>query len=1027
MYNNKYDERTFKKFMTAMEHYAKRMFRKVYDAENVLAYETMEHLRTPPAYDICSPIENGAEWGKEYSTMWLRFKIKVTPELEGRQIFVMHETGAVEILGFTNGKPTGIINSKNDFIGGGHSAYLVTANAKLGEEYDVGLECYYGHSMYGTEPYDNYDVDDTVPLVSAKHYNGVSVCILEETIRDCIFDVMCVCNLALLEEGNFVSIKGRDCLLAAFPYLIQDVKRADYDELIAACKKMSEIVAPALEKSVGDYSRGYVGAIGHSHMDTAWLWPMSETIRKCARTYAKVLSVMELYPDYKFLQSSALHLSWMKDYYPDLFERIKERVKEGRYEPNGAVWVECDCNITGSEAMVRQFMYGQRFTEKELGYRSDTFWLPDTFGYSASIPQIMKGNGVKYFCTTKIGWNDCNDFPEQTFRWRGIDGTEVLTHFNTINDIPDPLHLQNQTRNLQNKHSSGHRLMTYGFGDGGGGPTFGMMEYFKRTKDLPGVPVLESTTVSRFMDKLDERRDKYPVYDGELYLEMHRGTLTSLHPVKKYNRMAEIALHNMEMANVLAGEKTTERHDEMYKVLLKNQFHDILPGTCINKVYELEYPEMDKLIADASSVTDGYLAKMSEQAGDTVSLFNPLSFDNTSVFTLGGAVGADGVPSQSYIDHDGNARTDISATIPANGAVSVKLTVEKSCGSAFSFDGETLETPYYLAKINKNGYIFSLIDKENNRQIANIKGEPLGTLWVGEDVPSCFDNWDIEDDIFRKLKPTQADLAPTVVSDGTVEIRFRTEYKIGRESRAYVDMIFYAQSKLIEFEMKINWKEKHRLLKAGFDVNVHSSTVKNEIQFGHIDRPTTRSTTVEKAKFEVCNHKWSDLSETNYGVALLNDCKYGMSCEGSNMMLTLHKGGVRPDTTGDEGVHYMKYAILPHKQAFSAETVVKPAYQFNYKPVVISGRLNVPKLFEISEGNIICETVKNAEDIENAYVLRLYECERSTTECKLTLSGAKRVFISDMLEENLKELELDDGVAALSFRPFEIKTVIVER
>lgn len=1027
MYNNRYDERTFTKFSKVMPLYAKKMFRHITDAENVLALETKEHFRKPPERKMMKPIEKGSKWGGEYMSMWLSFDYTVPAELDGRAIYVIQECDAVEIFCFTDGIAKGIINQKNDFIGGGHSAYLVTNSAKAGETYRVDLECYAGHTCLGIDAYDGYDTDDREPRDYTKNYNGLRVCVLENDIKNAIFDVCTVLQLAKLAEGNSVSCKARDCIFDAFPYLIQDVKQADYDELIESSKMLSEKVAPALEKSSGELSRGYVGSIGHSHMDTAWLWPVSETVRKCARTYAKALSVMELYPDYKFVQSSALHLSWMKDYYPDIFERIKARVAEGRYEPNGGVWVECDCNVTGGEAMIRQFLYGQRYTKKEVGFVSDTFWLPDTFGYSAAIPQIMRGTGVKYFCTTKIGWNDCNEFPDQTFVWRGLDGSEVLTHFNTICDIPDPSHLEWETTNIPDKHFSVDRLMTYGYGDGGGGPTFGMMEFFERTKDLPGLPVMESSTVSAFMNRLNERRDRYPVYDGELYLEFHRGTLTSMHMVKQLNRQAEIALHNMEVLNVLAGEGENARHEELYKTLLKNQFHDILPGTCIDKVYENEVPEMQQMIADTKKITGEYIGGMSEEAEGKVSLFNPLSFDNTGVFTLDGAVGIDGCDAQTYTDSDGNAHTDFASSLGSMSAAEFTLTGETKTESAFSFDGKTLVTPFYTAEINENGYISSLTDRENNRQIANKAGEPLGTLWFGEDVPTCYDNWELEDDIFRKLAPVPAETKPVVVSEGAVEFRFRTEYKLGKESRAFVDTVFYSQSRMIGYEMKLDWHEKHRLLKAGFDVNVRSAFVKNEIQFGHIDRPTTRNTTLEKAKFEVCNHKWSDLSETNYGVALLNDCKYGMSCERSDMRLTLHKGGIRPAAFSDTGVHYMKYAILPHKGAFSAETVVRPAYAFNYKPIVSAGELNVPELFSIDCANIIAEAVKNAEDRENAYVIRLYECERSTTECTLTLDNAKRAYVSNMLEEVTEELPITDGKVTLNFRPFEIKTVIVER
>ena len=1028
MNNARYIERTHKKFESVLELYAAHIFKTVDAPAEVYALHTPEHLRKPPVTEEMAPIAPGTKWGEEWGNMWLRTSYTVPAELEGQQLCVIPDVNAVEILCFKNGKPAGIINSKNQFIGGTHSAMFVEASAKAGTTIDLAFECYAGHDCLECMPYENYDRDETAPQNFTHLYEGVRIVVLDKVIRDFVFDTATALQLAQLPGENFAGMKAHQCLMAAFPYLIQDVRQSTEEELRASAAKVSEILAPALAKGTGERSRGKVAVVGHSHMDTAWLWPVAETVRKCARTYSQALTLMDLYPEYTFIQSSVLHLDWMREYYPDIFEEIKQKVAEGRYEPNGGVWVECDCNITGGESMVRQFLYGQRYTMKHLGYKSDSFWLPDTFGYSAAIPQIMLGSGVKYFYTTKMDWNDLNTFPAHTFSWRGLDGSEVLTHLNRTHFIPNVQQLTKMVGELVDKRSCDMRLAAYGFGDGGGGPTYGMLEFLKRTKDLNGMPEIESSTISKFMQEVEaEHQENLPVYDGELYLELHRGTLTQMHQVKKNNRDAEIALHNLELFNVLSGKAINENLDTLYKTLLKNQFHDILPGTSIPRVYEIAIPEMLELIAKARTETQGYAGEMAAAAENTVSLYNPLSFDRNDVVTLDGEYGVEGVEAQVYTDFDGNTKTAFKANIPAMESAVLKLTPSAATKSAFKVEGNVLTTPYYQVTFDGNGYISELIDLEADRLVNREGGVPLGTLWSGEDMPFVWDNWDIDDDIFSKLRPINDMISREVVTDGSVEYRVRAQYKVGKKSTATIDTVFYSQNRRIDYEVKVDWNERHTLLKAGFDVNVRSSFIKNEIQFGHLDRPTTRNSSLEAAKFEICNHKWSDLSETHYGVAILNNCKYGLSAEGSDLRLTLHKGGCRPDPFTDNGVHTMTYSLLPHMGAFDAETVIHPAYELNYQPVVVAGELNAPKLFSVSNPGVICETVKSAEDVEGAYVLRLYESERNAANCTLTLNSAKAAWVTNMLEEKQEQLPIVDGKIKLKFRPFEIKTILVER
>ncbi|MBQ4350945.1 MAG: alpha-mannosidase [Clostridia bacterium] len=1027
MNNPTYIGRTYRKFESALNLYADRIVKTVGHAEGVLGFETMDHLRLPPAAADMTPVENGKVWGCEYGNLWLRATVTVPECADGQILCAIPDADAVEILCYRNNVPAGIINSKNNFIGGMHPCFFVSYDAKAGETYDLAFECYAGHTCFGTQPYEQYGRDESKSDTFTHTYRGIRIAVMDPLMRDFVFDLATVLQMAKLPGENFVAMKAHECLMNAFPYLIGDPLSADEDEIRESIEAIRRCLAPALEKTGGEASRGKIGVIGHSHMDTAWLWPVSETIRKCARTYAEALNLMDFYPEYTFIQSSALHLDWMREYYPDIFEGIRARVAEGRYEPNGGVWVECDCNITGGEAMVRQFLYGQRFTEKYLNYRSDSFWLPDTFGYNGAIPQIMQGCGVKYFYTTKMSWNDCNQFPADTFVWRGIDGTAVITHLNRMHLIPDVSTLTGCVGEIRDKKSNNQRLVAYGYGDGGGGPTYGMLEFLKRAKDLPGMPEIKPTTASAFMHSLEERRDKLPTYDGELYLEFHRGTLTQMHMVKKFNRKTEIALYEMELANVLAGKPTAADHDALYKILLKNQFHDILPGTCIPKVYEVYEEEMTEANRAIAQNTDGFLAALSEDAPDTVSVFNPLAFETEAAVEMKGEHAFENKVTQTYVNPQGEAVTVFRELLPALSSVTLKKAPKSEAASRFTREGNVLTTPYYTVTFDENGYIASLVDRQAEREIANTSGAPLGTLWIGEDMPTAYDNWEIEDDVFKKMKAVSA-YSVEVVSDGAVEYRIRARYSLGRKSSAILDTVFWAGSRQIDYELTVDWHERHQLLKAGFDVAIRSAFMKNEIQFGHVDRPTTRNTTLESAKFEVCNHKWTDLSETNYGVAILNDCKYGISCEQSDIRLTLHKGGCRPDPFTDNGIHTMKYALLPHVGPFNALSVVRPAYAFNYAPVVLEGKvLTVPALFSVDRPNILAEAVKNAEDREGAFVIRLYEAERSATKCTLSVPGAKRVFLTNMLEEEIEELPVENGCVKLSFRPFEIKTILAER
>ncbi|MBO5845231.1 MAG: alpha-mannosidase, partial [Clostridia bacterium] len=760
----------------------------------------------------------------------------------------------------------------------------------------------------------------------------------------------------------------------------------------------------------------------------AWLWPVSETIRKCARTYSNVVKLMEQYPEYKFIQSSTLHLEWMKLYYPDIYKKIKKYIAEGRYEPNGGVFVECDCNLTSGELMARQFMYGQHFTRDEFGYTSDCFWLPDTFGYNGAIPQIMQESEVKYFYTTKMSWNDLNTFPFTTFKWKGLDGSTVLTHLNSIHKTPDVRDTKQQLNVVRNKEYFEGKLHSFGFGDGGGGPTPAMLEKARRIMDVPGLPCSRYTTVSEFMKEIEKVGDKLPIYTGELYLELHRGTLTQMHEIKRSNRKAELALRDMDYFNVLSGEGKNARTDELYKTLMTNQFHDILPGTCYTGVTQKAVAENYDVIDSAKAITDAYASKL--MSGSGITLFNTTSFDRDDVIHIeDNGVYPAGNVAQAYTDVIGKAVVAVGGiSIPAMSQISLPVSdTITEAASPFIWDGSILETPFAKVTFNDKGGIVSFIDKRVDREIKKTGGAPLNTLYIAEDVPRNYDNWDIDIETMSKLRVQDKLLSTEVISNGALEFVIRTVYAIGERSKLSQDTIFYANTARVDFHTVVDWKEKHTLLKTGFDLDINSMTVKNEIQFGHIDRPITRNNSFEVAKFEVCNHKWTDISESRYGVAILNDCKYGISTYEGNLCLTLHRGGTHPDVTGDEGVHEMTYSLYPHAEAFSSGNVIREAYLLNIPAVIANGSTdNTAPLISISENNVICEAIKPAAYRDDAFVVRLYEAERNKTNCTLTVpSGVKQVFRCNILEDIKEELPIIDGKVALTFKPFQIISLMM--
>ncbi len=1029
MYNSSQIFRLLDKQSRFVGHLEAYIFEKA-DTLSLKAYQIFDKLDVPPEESLYHTVKTGDKWGAEKAYCWFKSRYTVPEKLEGKQLYLRPEFGGYEALLFVNGVPhTNYANKRLVGSHGNHYCKSFALSAKSGDVYTLDLEAYAGHNFEGNHPFSepatrNYDLT----------IGEFAVCVKDELFYEFYYDYRTLQDLYdVLEENSFKKAELERLFVRLHEILYYDIENCDPQVLREAVAKADALLKPVLAKRNSE-SAPKAGILGHSHMDTAWTWEIDETIKKCARTYSNQLNLMDQFPEYRFIQSSALHLKFMEEHYPALFEKIKARILEGRYEPNGGVWVECDCNITGGEFMIRQFLWGQNYTRKHFGFTSNSFYLPDTFGYSAALPQIMKGCHVDYFLTTKLGWNETNRFPYETFYWQGIDGTKVLVHRNVTHCAPSPKTVTNVLNKLQQKSVSDTRLVTFGHGDGGGGPEDAMLETAERIKDLEGCPKTYYTSLTDFMIHLEKNLYKPATYRGELYLELHRGTLTNQHTIKRNNRKAEIAIRNAELLTVMKAVEedavaSSKEIAPLVETLLMNQFHDILPGTCIPEAHDRSVRETTEIIEKAEQICSDI---MRSETGDAITLWNPLSFKRKDRIEL--AVTSclelpESVHQQIVEKRDGGTVLHLSGlSLDAFETKTVRFSSENREGiSPFHYADRVLDTPFAKVLFDEKGYISSFTDKRNGRELRG-NGRSLNTFLFGEEVSTAWDCWDINADVDVKLTDCAELLSFHVAADGAVEFRIRTSYRISSKTTLWQDMVFYADDPRVDFETTVDWNEKHRLLKTEFDTAILAEYAAHEIQYGNIKRPVNRNTKIEQEKFEVSNHKYTDLSEPGYGVAILNDCKYGISVQDSCMALTLHKGGCKPDPRGDKGVHSFTYSFYPHMGALSGENTIRAAYELNIPVLNFAGDRNFEGLFRVDRPNILAEAVKPCEENEKAYIVRLYESEGSYTTAKVSFMKELSFSQVDMLEESKEttddfcSLSNDKKSFEIKFRPFEIKS-----
>jgi alpha-mannosidase len=974
---------------------------------------------------------------------WFKTTFEVPEALDGKQMWF--RAGSLDgwdarnpqFVFFLNGKPIQGMDTN-------HREVLITESAKAGEAYRFDLQAWAGN------------VADDLHLTT-------SVYELDPKIAKLYYDIQ-----VPLEAFSRMDKESRAylSLLKALDDTINllDLRTPYSDAFYASLDQALDFIEKTIYEDLAGHDEVIASCIGHTHIDVAWWWTVEQTREKVVRSFSTVLKLMDEYPDYHFMSSQAVLYAFLKERYPDLYSQVKERIAEKRWEPEGGMWVEADCNVTSGESLVRQFLHGKRFFRDEFGVDNVILWLPDVFGYSGALPQIMKKSGIDYFMTTKLAWNQLNKIPHDTFNWRGIDGSEVFTHmittlgvgqpvenfFTTYNGELHPDAIMGGWERYQEKAINNDILISYGFGDGGGGPTRKMLETSARMdKGVMGIPKVRQVFARQYFDELHDRVKDDPrldTWEGELYFEYHRGTLTSMARNKRSNRKSELGLMDTEFLSVLTHENTNEKLDPLWKTVLVNQFHDILPGTSIHEVYEVTKQEYQEVKETLETIQDERLDDLTDtlntdnkEAGSGLMVLNTTGFERSDIVDLGEVKAKALVDSQGKLwpvqdTAQGGAIAYVD-NLPAKGYETFALSEETvESESAFSFsDDFNLETPFYSVRFNEKGELASVYDKENDREILQ-EGQAGNVFRMYEDKPLDYDNWDIENYYVEKFWDWDSYDVFEWTEKGPVRATLHIEKSLSKSTLSQ-DIHFYKDKRRIDFVTKVDWKEAQHLLKVHFPVDIHTDEATFDIQFGNLKRKTHTNTSWDVARFESCGQKWVDLSEGHYGVSLLNDCKYGHSVHDSNIGLTLIKSGIVPNPVTDQEMHYFSYSLYPHAGDWRQGQTVKESYFFNQetfsRPVALDQQKNLESfsLASVNKANVVIETIKYAVDDEDI-IVRLYESDNAKT--KTSLNWGERV--SRVVECNLMEEDLEDQAdfklrdegegSAFDFeiKPYEIKT-----
>lgn len=993
-----------------------------------------------PDYDDSSWEEYhlGEYWGSYDQVAWFRRKVTIPEGFVKHQAALRMLVGprdgggsTAETLLWIDGQPIQAIDIW-------HEEALLEPEIASRHELQLSLKAWYG--VLNVPQKRRFKVAELLDI----DMKVDKFCFLMDNLRLCVLE---------LDENDLRRIRLTRLLnetlnkINYLNYRSEEYYRSVYDALEYLQAGMKHYAAmPEIKPTVN--------AVGHSHIDMGWLWRVTATHEKASRTFATVLNLMKQYPEYIYMHSSPQLLKFLKQDYPVIYEGLRERAKEGRFEITGGMWVESDTNIPSGESLIRQFVYGKRFVREEFGREMTVVWLPDVFGYSGNFPQICTKSGMKYFMTTKISWNQYNVFPHDTFWWKGIDGSELFTHFITTPENGswyytyvghmEPQEITGIWRNYKDKDKNDSLLISYGWGDGGGGPTREMLEAAEAMKNIPGIPYVRTTRAEDYFAEMYQNADKKNMahWDGELYFEMHRGTYTSQADNKKNNRKTEILMHNVEFISTLAAMKDQKFHypkeklDDFWERMLLDQFHDILPGSSIRQVYEDTARDYAWIQEEGGKCLE--LAARSilfAATGEQIALWNTTGVERSDYVLLpyennitpnsvlirgnralvceaqknGLLVYAENLPAYSYTIFDVKQKHKEQPTesIEADFVV--------------SDDERHIKTQHYVLELGENGQITYLYDRDNDREISD--GTAMNVLRAFEDKPQRFDAWDI--DIFYKEKPyNEFCLSRRKVTVTRERVEIEQAFTFNKSALTQT-IVLTNRDRRIDFVTHIDWKERQVLLKTYFPVKVHAKEASYEIQYGVLRRPTHENTEYDFAQFEVCGHRFADLSERDYGVALLNDSKYGYDTRDNVLGLTLLRSPVNPDESADRHEHNFTYSLLPHAEDLDHSDVQEQAIRLNM-PVLASSAGAMADSFTLlscDTNDVIVDTVKRSED-GTALIVRLYE-SADTRHDAVRLAFHVPITIveeTDLCEENGKRIEVRDNSITFAISHYEIKT-----
>ncbi|MFG2385298.1 alpha-mannosidase [Streptomyces avermitilis] len=949
------------------------------------------------------PIAAGARWGAPWGTSWFRVTGTVPEAWAGQAVEALLDLGFDENMpGFQceglvyrpDGTPVKGLNPRNQWV-------RIGAPVEGGEEVRLHIEAASNPVILDYHPFRPTQLGDKDTAGSEPQYRleRMDLAVFDETVWQLVIDLEVLGEL--MAELPVESARRWD-LLRAVERALDAVDLQNVNGTAAAARARLEgvLAQPAVP------SAHRISAVGHAHIDSAWLWPLRETVRKVARTTSNMTALIEDQPDFVFAMSQAQQWAWVKEHRPEVWARVKKAVADGRFVPAGGMWVESDTNMPGSEAMARQFVHGKRFFLDEFGIENDEAWLPDTFGFAAGLPQIIKAAGSKWLLTQKISWSQTNKFPHHTFQWEGIDGTRIFTHFppvDTYNCSMKGSEIAHAARNFKDKGVARHSLAPTGWGDGGGGTTREMIAKAARLRDLEGSATVAWETPAEFFEQAEAEYPNPPVWVGELYLELHRATLTSQAKTKQGNRRSEHLLHEAELWAATAAVRTGfpypyEELDRIWKTVLLHQFHDILPGSSIAWVHREARKTYEKVAEELNGVID---AAQRALAGEGTT---PLVF-NSAPHTR------DGVPA-------GGART------PAVGG---------ECALVPRADGGyVMENGRLRVEIDAQGLVVSAFDLAADRETV-APGRPANLLQLHPDFPNMWDAWDV-DEFYRNTVTDLVDADEVAPGEDGVSVRIVRTFGASRVTQV---LSLAPGEWRLDIDTEVDWHETEKFLKLAFPLDVHAERYASETQFGHFFRPTHTNTSWEAAKFEACNHRFVHMEEPGWGVAVVNDSTYGHDVTRTvrgdggtttTVRVSLLRAPRFPDPETDQGVHRFRHALVPGAGIGDA---VREGWRINAPERKVTGGREVAPLLAVTQDAVVVTAVKLADDGSGDVVVRFHESRGGRTRATLKAGfEVAAVSVTDLLERPLadaREPGVDGDRIMLSLRPFELVTLRLKR